>query len=137
MLSVWDPLGVENDLSALRPRDIELYVRAPLGQPHLQRSDQGGCGTRGDNANDEFRGSAHRPDRAWRLTLAEMSTELRFTAKPILQRLNIAIPAVHSDIQVGHTPTPLVTLHRVPRIRQPEPVLHLHRALGLPVVGYA
>jgi hypothetical protein len=31
-----------------------------------------------------------------------MSTELRFTTKPISQRLSITVPAIHRDTQIGH-----------------------------------
>jgi hypothetical protein len=31
-----------------------------------------------------------------------MTAELGFGAKPVLQGLNVAVPAIHGDMQIGH-----------------------------------
>ena len=85
-----------------RSGDLECHVRAPLGQPHLQRLGQCGCGAGGDHADDDISDSAHGPVRARRLALAEMTAKLGFAAKPVLQGLNVAVLAIHSDMQIGH-----------------------------------
>jgi hypothetical protein len=38
-----------------------------------------------------------------------MTAKLGFAAKPVLQGLNVAVPAIHSDMQIGHG-------HRLPHV---------------------
>ncbi len=102
MFGVRNTFGIQDDMPSLGSGDVELHIRASLSQPYLQRSGEGGCGAGGNHANDKFRGSAHRPDRTRRLTVAEITTELGFAAKPIPQRLKIAVPATHTDTQICH-----------------------------------
>jgi hypothetical protein len=46
--------------------------------------------------------TAHSPVWTWRFALAEMTAKLGFAAKPVLQGLNVAVPAIHSGLQIGH-----------------------------------
>lgn len=84
-------------MPALGTRDVELHISAPLCQPHLQRPDQGCCGAGRNHSDNQLCGGAHRPGRTGLLTLTEMSAQLGFIAKPVLQGLNVRVPAIHRD----------------------------------------